>query len=86
LVEESAAAAESLRNQADQLVQAVAVFSLQGDGAAHATATPGVQRARRAEHRPGANVIRPPFGSTKRALSSGAAQLPKTGTDDWTNF
>jgi methyl-accepting chemotaxis protein-1 (serine sensor receptor) len=86
LVEESAAAAESLRNQADQLVQAVAVFSLQGDGAAHATATPGAQRARRAEHRPGANVIRPPFGSTKRALSSGAAQLPKTGTDDWTNF
>jgi methyl-accepting chemotaxis protein len=30
LVEESAAAAESLRSQADQLVQAVAVFQLAG--------------------------------------------------------
>jgi methyl-accepting chemotaxis protein len=32
LVEESAAAAESLKGQAVQLVQAVAVFKLAGDG------------------------------------------------------
>ena len=94
LVEESAAAAESLRNQADQLVQAVAVFSLQGDGAARATATSalGNQRTDRLERRPTANVIRPAFGPTSRAAARGVAQnrisapLPKTGTDDWSSF
>ena len=94
LVEESAAAAESLRNQADQLVQAVAVFSLQGDGAARATATSalGNQRTDRLERRPTANVIRPAFGPTNRAATRGVAQnrisapLPKTGTDDWSSF
>ena len=38
LVEESAAAAESLRGQAQQLVQAVAVFTLDTAGAVHAVA------------------------------------------------
>ncbi|CAN7736861.1 methyl-accepting chemotaxis protein [Pseudorhodoferax sp. LjRoot39] len=94
LVEESAAAAESLRNQADQLVQAVAVFSLEGDGAAHAAvpSTPAAQRAGRLERRPAANVIRPAFGSMQRCAAHGAVQtagparLPKTGSDDWTSF
>ena len=69
LVEESAAAAESLKEQAQQLVQAVAVFKL-GRGEA-AQARP---RARTEPHRGRAarpdrarNVTRPRFGTQAKA-------------------
>jgi methyl-accepting chemotaxis protein len=44
LVEESAAAAESLKQQAQQLVQAVAVFKLTGGGSMQTAGEPAVQR------------------------------------------
>jgi methyl-accepting chemotaxis protein len=70
LVEESAAAAESLRNQARELVEAVSSFQLGQDGAAApADALPerrGPNRAR--------NVVRPPFGGTAKAPAA------RTGT------
>ena len=45
LVEESAAAASSLSNQAKQLQQAVAVFKLAGGHSSHPSPSPSVQRA-----------------------------------------
>jgi methyl-accepting chemotaxis protein len=48
LVEESAAAAESLKQQAQQLVSAVAVFKLGSEGLHHAA----VSSARRTSRRP----------------------------------
>jgi methyl-accepting chemotaxis protein-1 (serine sensor receptor) len=93
LVEESAAAAESLRLQAQQLVQAVAVFSLSQDrehrGApAAASAAPVVER--RGPNR-ATNVKRPSFGNKgKRVAASpgpeSAPPSPKTGSDDWQSF
>ena len=96
LVEESAAAAESLRQQAQELVQAVAVFKLGHGDAAYAAAPP---RAVPAAERRGPDrakyVTRPKFGSHK-AQAQVKAQAPtltaeaaprKTGTDDeWTSF
>ncbi|MGH6646773.1 methyl-accepting chemotaxis protein [Aquabacterium sp.] len=96
LVEESAAAAESLKGQAQQLVQAVAVFKLSGDGhvAPSYVSSPAVNAPtgeRRGPNR-AKNVSRPAF----KAKSSGEASVKaveepalasaKTGTDDWTSF
>jgi methyl-accepting chemotaxis protein-1 (serine sensor receptor) len=95
LVEESAAAAESLKGQALQLVQAVAVFRLSHDGhvdaacvvplAAHASSGErrGPQRAQ--------NVTRPVFKGHRAAapalVPGPAAGAPvNTGTDAWTSF
>jgi methyl-accepting chemotaxis protein len=97
LVEESAAAAESLRSQAQALVQAVAVFKLAGGshagsayGAAPAANAPtgerrGPDRAR--------NVSRPAFKAKPAAQPVRPAQAAepgptpaKTGTDDWASF
>ena len=97
LVEESAAAAESLRSQAQALVQAVAVFKLVGGshagsahGAAPAANAPtgerrGPDRAR--------NVSRPAFKAkpaaqpVRPAPAAEPAPTPaKTGTDDWASF
>jgi methyl-accepting chemotaxis protein len=87
LVEESAAAAESLKTQAAQLVQAVAVFRLsanEGPVVAAAAAQPQVER--RGPNR-AKNVIRPAF-NTKAASGSQPVSIPAaaTGTDDWTSF
>jgi methyl-accepting chemotaxis protein len=96
LVEESAAAAESLKNQAQQLVQSVAAFKLsRQDGLAHTAhlATP-VANAPTGERRGpnrAANVTRPVFKPKPAAAQSSAAPqdtatLAKTGTDDWETF
>jgi methyl-accepting chemotaxis protein len=83
LVEESAAAAESLKGQALALVQAVAVFKLAGDGAA-ALRPPAATRLPHAEtHRPAApasvarNAITKASAAAKaRPVAAPAARLP----------
>jgi methyl-accepting chemotaxis protein len=99
LVEESAAAAESLKTQAQQLVQVVAVFKLSERGgglqAAPALASPRVSQAantpkieRRGPDR-AKNVTRPVFkAKPSMAASSGPADVTpsKTGTDNWETF
>ena len=91
LVEESAAAAESLRLEAQKMVQAVAVFTL-SSGAGPAVAAPAPQRAakqaaaaeRRGPNR-ATNVVRPPF--KKPAPAKSVEPSAKTGTDgDWSEF
>jgi methyl-accepting chemotaxis protein len=91
LVEQSAAAAESLNAQAKQLLSAVAAFKLTGQDAV-ATSQPVVQAAaavrQRNERRgPGraTNVVRPRF---KAAPAAAPVTLAKAaiGTDDWTSF
>jgi len=99
LVEESAAAAESLKGQAQQLVQAVAVFKL-GHGSAHVVAAPAatVKPAaaahtveRRGPNR-ATNVTRPNFVAKPKPAAAADAHVIKapalkTGTgDDWTSF
>ncbi len=99
LVEESAAAAESLKGQARQLVQAVAVFKLshgerqyadqpmqEGAAPAHSAAASERRGPNRAK-----NVSRlgaKPASKAKAAKPEYATQAPaKTGTDDeWTSF
>jgi methyl-accepting chemotaxis protein len=85
LVEQSAAAAESLRLQAQRLVQSVAVFKVvQGVAdfmpvARPPVAAPAVTIERRSPKR-ATNVVRPAFDASSRAAPV------KTGTDDWTSF
>ncbi len=100
LVEESAAAAESLRLQAQRLVQAVAVFKVGHDGelltatdrAAAAAGVPAAPIERRGLGR-ATNVVRPAFKrqplepmtlAPRRVAATTGA--PKTGTDDWESF
>jgi len=102
LVEESAAAADSLKSQAQHLVQAVAVFTLAGP--AHGAAAANTSMAASVHGTPGfverrgpnraKNVARPMFGQTratpvKLPRESAAAhniEQKRTGTDDWTSF
>ncbi|MBF9263246.1 Four helix bundle sensory module for signal transduction [Paracidovorax cattleyae] len=94
LVEESAAAAESLKGQAQQLVQAVAVFKLSGQLAY--IAAPAVANASTGERRGpdrAKNVTRPAFKAKPPAepaksleAATTASAGTKTGTDDWTSF
>jgi methyl-accepting chemotaxis protein len=102
LVEESAAAAESLKQQAQQLVQAVAVFRLaQGSHASTPMLMPSAPAAAPAKAAPVAerrspnrakNVTRPDFGAKAKtaapsAPAPAAAPATRTGTDDeWTTF
>ncbi len=93
LVEESAAAAESLKHQAAALAELVSVFKLASaagtqQGAIKATSAAPLER--RSPHR-AANVIRPAFaGRPKPATATQAAvasrPAAKTGTDDWATF
>jgi hypothetical protein len=95
LVEESAAAAESMKVQAQQLVQAVAVFKLSDNGGHTAAAVPpvsGVVADRRGPNR-AKNVVRPAFESKSVKVPAAAAKVTqvfsapaKTGTDDWESF
>jgi methyl-accepting chemotaxis protein len=89
LVEESAAAAASLRVQAQQLVQSVAVFKLEdGGGRRVAVAANAPQVERRGPDR-AKNVTRPPFARRKPASATTAAQVAApaaTGTDGWEAF
>ena len=98
LVEECAAAAESLKGQAQQLVQAVAVFKLSPQhwqpGLAEVAAAPPAHHAPSVERRgPGRakNVTRASFKSKPAAAAAGktpamASALAKTGSDDWASI
>jgi len=101
LVEEGSAAAESLRVQAQQLVQAVSAFRTESNGGSMAAAQAAAVQAETAgwggEERRGPNrarnVVRPTFTPRKAeatASQSSAAQRQqplKTGTDDsWESF
>ncbi len=89
LVEESAAAAESLKTQAQQLVGSVAFFKLRAGDSVHvAAALPravvpvsSAPAERRGPDR-AINVVRPPFRASAIPVPAAAA----TGTDDWTSF
>jgi hypothetical protein len=82
LVEEAAAAAESLEEQAQVLAQAVAVFQV---GDESAMVMPRGAERRDAVKRP-ANVARMPAKPALKAPARAAAK-PKTGTDDeWAEF
>ena len=87
LVEESAAAAASLRGQADQLVQAMAAFKLSGDaGAARAVAPVSVE-VRKAAAAPA--VKSQPAAAAKPAAPKAQAKAEPAlagGADDWTSF
>jgi methyl-accepting chemotaxis protein len=97
LVEESAAAAESLKGQARQLVQAVAVFKLSQAGSAGSIEVVGTRPApaakaqvpeRRGPDR-AKNVIRPapkakPVAKTEPTPPAPASAM--AGADDWTSF
>ncbi|WP_249931239.1 methyl-accepting chemotaxis protein [Ramlibacter sp. 2FC] len=93
LVEESAAAAESLSHQAQQLVRAVALFKLSADEPAAAAAPLPLAEERREPDR-AAMVASPDFGAraakAKPAPSAPRAAEPalaSSGTDDdWTSF
>jgi len=90
LVEESAAASESLKQQAGQLVEAVAVFKT-GDQAVAAPANHAHRPERRGPDR-ATNVVRLAFGAKPAApaplTADASAQhvTVRTGTDDWENF
>ncbi|MFT7772354.1 methyl-accepting chemotaxis protein [Roseateles sp.] len=92
LVEESAAAAESLRIQAAQLVQAVAVFSLDASPRSPEVAqvVPQLPQGERRGPNRATNVVRTQFGAAKPAAPhSPQPQAPsagRTGTDDWHDF
>ena len=98
LVEESAAAAESLRDQAQQLVQVVAVFKLAGhqrlDNAFNVR-TPPVAREHRTSHiankntRPLSQSPAPSKAVTGKEQASPRLVAPakaKTGGNDWESF
>ena len=78
LVEESAAAADSLKTQAQQLVGAVAVFKLAGQEASNSA---GVQPAV-------ARIVRPATRPAVTRSTPAPAVEPslRTGTDDWQSF
>ena len=91
LVEESAAAADSLKQQAHDLVQAVAVFKLApgSSGAGGASVMRPSAKHRPAVSRPVPRpAARPPArvteSSSAPALGSGSAKVPDD--DDWTTF
>ena len=93
LVEESAAAAESLRDQAQQLVQVVAVFKLdhEKDVADARTAKPtGTLKARPVAVRKPAAVARRPVAAPVAARRAAPAPAPAlavaAGADDWESF
>jgi methyl-accepting chemotaxis protein-1 (serine sensor receptor) len=102
LVEESAAAAASLRTQAQRLVEAVSVFCVSANDVGAAPSPMGEVAVAKAPHVQGwsgterrgpqraANVLRPDF---KREAQVAQAMQPvavgsavRTGTDQWVNF
>ena len=91
LVEESAAAAESLRDQAQQLVGAVAVFKLDGAAAAvvqrsSRAASAAPVAAKKVAARKPAPVVRPALAASTRAAAPPAALAVAAGADDWESF
>jgi dihydroxyacetone kinase len=88
LVEESAAAADSLKTQAQQLVGAVAVFKVGGHEASNAPALAASPIAARSAVRPARPAARAALPLTGKPAHSPTAELPRrTGTDDdWQTF
>jgi methyl-accepting chemotaxis protein len=94
LVEESAAASESLRSQAQKLVQAVAVFKLTDE--AGRPPEPSATRTATHAHEAGSPGSRPAHTASRSALkarpttapvaASSPAASAMAGTDDWTAF
>jgi methyl-accepting chemotaxis protein len=93
LVEESAAAAESLKGQAQQLVQAVSVFKLSNEGTMRAAgAEAQVATVESCRPQRAMNATRPAFKA--KPITAPAPASPsqisiasmKTGTDDWASF
>jgi methyl-accepting chemotaxis protein len=85
LVEESAAAAESLKGQAQQLVQAVAVFKLnRQDGfiGAGAARVPTPMAAKSTAERPDTDQTR----GTARTAAKSSPQTATAGADHWESF
>ncbi|RUP24882.1 MAG: methyl-accepting chemotaxis protein [Curvibacter sp.] len=92
LVEESAAAAQSLENQATQLLQTVSVFKL---GTAHPSfAPPSASAQRSPPQRPQAARLapsrpatpRPALTSTKPSVPAPATATASKSQDDWESF
>jgi methyl-accepting chemotaxis protein len=94
LVEQSAAAAESLKDQAARLAQAVAIFKLgrqetaqviaQAQASAQAAAKPAPRAERAPRGAPGAHPPRSPKIESKPLPKP--APPPKSGDDDWEEF
>ena len=95
LVEESAAAAESLRDQAHQLVEAVAVFKLQREEAGFdqravrpapaAVVAPKKAPVRQPAPAP-APAARPAAAAPARAAAQASALAVVAGSDEWESF
>ena len=85
LVEESAAAAESLKDQAHQLVQVVAVFKLEGRAAEDVRTVPTSFAAPRPVARPAA-PLRKPAPVAAKATAPVAAPATAMASDDWEAF
>ena len=86
LVEEGAAAAESLRQQAQQLVQAVAVFKLPSNGQAPAAAAAPAQPAAPAASNVRTLVVKRPQKAAPATAEAKPLDTRKTGTDAWESF
>jgi methyl-accepting chemotaxis protein len=86
LVEEGAAAAESLRQQAQQLVQAVAVFKLPLNGQAPVSAPSPARPAAPAASNVRQLVAKHPQKSAPAAAEAEPLDARKTGTDAWESF
>jgi methyl-accepting chemotaxis protein len=82
LVEESAAAAESLKGQAMQLVQAVAVFKL----SAHEPAAVAAPRPMASRPAPSYSARPAPTAAAAAAAPRPVAPAPATASDDWESF
>ena len=87
LVEESAAAAQSLQDQSDTLVHAVSRFQLLGSSNAMLrTPAPWDGNERRGPDR-ATNVARLPAAESRaKAPEAPVARAAQTGTDDWVEF
>jgi len=96
LVEEAAAAAESMQEQAGMLSQAVSIFKLSHDAAVQRTASPAPRRAAVAAARPAARAAATPAiaaprptAATKPAAKPSApkkAPTASSGADEWEEF
>ena len=91
LVEQSAAAADSLKQQAANLAEVVSVFKLGNEGSHLSAGYAAASNQHAAPERRGpnraTNVTRPKFGPAKTTAKATTAPVPaKTGTDDWEAF
>jgi methyl-accepting chemotaxis protein len=95
MVEESAAAAETLKSQAMQLVQTVGVFKLSSQGMGHSAATTRPARHHQPAHPPARPAVQPaarpafkPAPAAKAAVAPppSAPAVAEQASDDWAKF